>query len=298
MSKFIKYMHIERIDTEAVDGLLNGICHIFYKIDGTNGSIWFDERVRTASRNRELDSVNYENDNAGFSKWVSEQENIKNFFENYPNLRLFGEWLVPHSLKTYREDSWRKFYVFDVMNGDQFLHYDDYQPLLQQHRIDYIPPLAIAKNPSGEQLLKMLDNSGQFLIKDGEGKGEGIVIKNYDFVNKFGQQIWGKMVTNEFKEKHHKEMGAPLINGTLLVEERIVEKFCTEAFIEKERAKIINEHGEWSSSLIPKLLGIAYYTLIQEEMWNILREYKNPKIDFKLLNSLVIRRIKELGKIS
>lgn len=27
MSEFVKYMHIERIDTDSVDGLLNGICH-------------------------------------------------------------------------------------------------------------------------------------------------------------------------------------------------------------------------------------------------------------------------------
>ena len=45
-----------------------------------------------------------------------------------------------------------------------------------------------------------------------------------------------KIVTSEFKEKHHKAMGAPTTE-LKMIEERIADKFVTIAFVEKEFAK-------------------------------------------------------------
>ena len=36
------YQHIERLGTPEVDGILDGKCYIFPKIDGTNGQAWSD----------------------------------------------------------------------------------------------------------------------------------------------------------------------------------------------------------------------------------------------------------------
>ena len=232
------------------------------------------------------------------------------FFEKYPYLYLYGEWLVPHSLKTYRDTSWRDFYIFDVLDTQTglFLSYDAYKPLLEEFRINYIPPIAIIKNPSPGDIMRCLDKNG-YLIEDGKGVGEGICIKNYGWVNRFGIQNWAKVITNEFKEIHHKEMGAPEINNTLLDEDRIVEKYCTSSFIQKEKAKIelaswnsMDSENQklgppyWSSRMIPELLGRAYYELIKEEAYNFVKEFKDPKINFKYLKQLVIRKVKsELG---
>ena len=49
-----------------------------------------------------------------FCKFARSNPNIEAFLIEYPYLRLYGESLVPHSIKDYREDAWRKFYVFDV----------------------------------------------------------------------------------------------------------------------------------------------------------------------------------------
>lgn len=287
---FEKYQHLERFGTQATEGIENGICHVFPKLDGTNGQLWWDGNyVCGGSRNRTLD---IHNDNAGFLNSVLEDSRYNEFFIDHPGLRLYGEWLVPHSLKTYRDDAWRRFYVFDVSSDSGYLHFDDYEPLLKQYNLDYIPPIAIIKNPTPDDLLRLLEKS-TFLVVDGQGAGEGIVIKNYDYTNKYGGKIWAKMVTNEFKEKHHKEMGAPLINGTLLVEERIVDEFCTEEFILKEQAKIINEQGGWSSSLIPMLLGKVWYNFLNEETHNFCKKYKNPTVHFSTLNGMVIRKVKK-----
>lgn len=61
---FIKYQHIERIGTSEVEGILDGDCYVFPKLDGTNASIWMDDaELCCGSRNRQL---SLENDNGGF----------------------------------------------------------------------------------------------------------------------------------------------------------------------------------------------------------------------------------------
>jgi hypothetical protein len=89
-------------------------------------------------------------------------------------------------------------------------------------------------------------------------------------------------------------MGAPEINGTTLDEEKIIQKYVTDDFILKEKAKITNTHGEWSSKMIPELLGRVWHEFIKEETVNFVKEFKNPKINFKFLNSLCIKRTKEV----
>jgi len=294
-NEFKQYQHIERWGTSETKGLDLGECYIFPKIDGTNASIFLkDGKLCAGSRKREL---TLEQDNAGFFQYVSDNKKYLEFLNKYKNLRLFGEFLVPHSLKTYRDDAWRKFYVFDVCEFsneeyEKYLHYNDYIKLLEEFDIDYIPCMSIIKNPTYESLAIELDKN-TFLIKDGQGVGEGIVIKNYDYVNKYGRVTWGKIVTNEFKDKHSKAMGAPIITCSKLIEEQIVNDFCTKDFINKEFAKMtIND--DWTSKRIPELLNRVFYTLIQEETYNIIKKHKMPEINFKTLNSLVTRKVKEI----
>jgi hypothetical protein len=297
--EFKRYQHVERYGTDEVDGIEIGKCYIFPKLDGTNGSVWLDDNgnIKAGSRNREL---TLEQDNQGFYAYILSNENIKRYLEKHPTHRLYGEWLIPHSLRTYREDAWRRFYIFDVCldkeDGDvEYIPYDIYKPMLEEFNLDYISALAIIKNPSYEQLINILKQN-IFLIEDGKGIGEGIVIKNYDFYNKWKRQTWAKIVSSEFKEQHAKIMGAPEINGKTLIEEKIIDEFCTSAFIEKEYAKIVNEMNGWQSKYIQMLFGRVYSELVKEETWNIVKKYKNPKIDFKTLNTLLINKVKEVKK--
>lgn len=286
---FKKYMHLERYGNDAVDGIESGVNYIFPKLDGTNAQVWrnADGSLGFGSRNRTL---SLDNDNAGFMNYGHKNESLIKFFEKYPDYRLHGEWLVPHSLKTYRDDAWRKFYIFDVESPYGFMQYEEYQPLLEENGLDYLAPLAIIKNGSYEQYQQCLAKN-VFLIKDGEGIGEGIVIKNYGFVNKFGDQIWAKVISNAFKEVHHKEMGAPIV-GHDLIEEKIVRDFVTGDLVKKVYAKIVLDQGGWESKYIPRLLETVFYDLITEEVWDILKKYNNPKIDFRLLKTLTIAEVK------
>lgn len=300
--EFRKYMHIERFGTDDVKGINIGTCYIYPKIDGTNASVWLGDNgeVKAGSRNREL-GLGKGKDNQGFYKYIKKQDNIKEFLRGYSNLRLYGEYLVPHSLKTYRDDAWHEFYVFDVMvhqglddEQTEYLPYPEYKPLLEKFNIEYIPPLAIIENPKRENLISQIDKTGQYLIKDGEGKGEGIVIKNYAFENKYGRTVWAKMVTSNFKEKHHKEMGAPKMKGSKSVEEKIITKYITKPLIEKEYSKIVNEKDGWRSEYIPMLFGRIFHALVTEETWDIIKKFNRPTIDFSDLRQLTIHKIKKI----
>lgn len=303
---YIKYQHVERFGTDEVDNINIGECYIFPKLDGTNGQVWFEDgEIKAGSRRRELSE---DKDNAGFlNEWVKSNESkLKALFEEFPHWRLHGEWLVPHSLKTYREDAWREFYIFDVSrlkdkeeivhDGDSrlmYIHYEIYRPHLHNHGFNYLVPQSIISNPSYEQLIHEC-KANTFLIKDGKGCGEGIVIKNYDFKNKYNRQTWAKIVTNEFKETHKREMGPTEKNGPDLIEERIVDDLLTSAMVEKTYSKITSEKEGWKSSYIPQLLGRVWHDFVTEESWNIVKKYKNPKIDYKTLNHLCIQKVKQV----
>lgn len=294
---FTKYQHLERLGSNEVEGITAGLVYVFPKLDGTNASVWMDDtgNIKAGSRNREL---SLEKDNAGFFKHVLENESTyRAYLEKHPNRILYGEWLVPHSLKTYRDDAWRKFYVFDVLHFDDneslfyYLKPDDYLVELEECSIACIHPIAKVKNGRDEKFRELCEKN-TFLIKENEGFGEGIVLKNYDYVNRYGRVVWAKVITNQFKEEHVRVMGGE-IHGGEVVEEKIVNKYVTQHLVDKTYAKICNEDG-WSQKSIPRLLNTVFHDLIKEEAWDFIKEFKNPKIDFQFMHRLTISKIKEL----
>lgn len=291
---FIKYQHLERFGNTEVEGIEVGTVYVFPKIDGTNGSVWqHNDMMCCGSRNREL---TLDNDNAGFFNAMVKDNAVARYIREHPQHILYGEWLVPHTLKTYSDDAWRRFYVFDVFdrNKERLLSYDEYSPAAIAAGLNVIPPIAIIKNGSEDHFTQCLAKAN-YLVKDGEGQGEGVVLKNYDYQNKYGRQTWAKIVGNEFKAKHHLEMGAPVV-GCEIVEEKIVAKYVTQALVDKVHAKIVNEMDGWSSKYIARLLHTVYYDLVTEETWNFVKEFKSPKIDFKVLSHYTTARVKELRK--
>ena len=84
-----------------------------------------------------------------------------------------------------------------------------------------IDPIDKIVNPTNEQLMKLLE-SNHYLMQ-GDEIGEGIVIKNYGYRNRYGRQTWAKIVRAEF----HKTKGTPKpkIIGLSEIEQAIVDKY-------------------------------------------------------------------------
>jgi hypothetical protein len=324
MSRFRKYDHVERHGHLEVEGLDVGEVYVFPKLDGTNASVWFEPGgegagpfVCCGSRRRTLTSGK---DNARFWDWAHEQENESKFWKIMDAgdwnhwWHIYGEWLVPHTLKTYREDAWRKFYVFDVYDAHQnrYLHYEEYSPIIRDAGLEVIEPLCKIANPTEEQLRRQVD-ANTYLIADGAGAGEGIVLKNYEWKNRFGRQPWAKIVRNEFKEENARAFGVPERSGKFQVEAEIAERFVTGTLVQKELAKIANEYipvedpfdvdldfdyqaraiEDNRPKIIPRLLQTVFHCVVTEELWAALKKYKDPTIDFKRLRQHCIMQTKK-----
>ncbi len=295
--KFKKYMHLERFGHREVQGIENGTCHVFPKIDGTNASVWLEGlEVHAGSSTRHL---TLEQDNAGFLVWVRQNTNLGEYLGANPKHRLYGEWLVPHTLKTYNEKAWKRFYIFDVSvevhGNEKCVPYDEYSPELEKYGLDFIPPICTIDNPTEEWLYGCLDRCS-YLIEDGKGHGEGIVVKNYAFLSPDGSQTWAKLVRQEFKEKNLKEFGHAHITLADPVEKRIVDKLLTDSMIDKVCAKIIIDVGGWTGKCIPRLLETCFYDLVSEESWSMIKEFNLPTINYRALKQHVIQKVKATKK--
>jgi hypothetical protein len=338
---FRRYDHVERLGHDKVEGITLGDVYVFPKLDGTNASVWFDTprssgpgicaingawTVGCGSRARTLSE---DADNAGFYKWVHEPDTAEKFYEIYRSggrdWQIYGEWLVPHTLKTYRQEAWRRFFVFDVWDNNKgcYLHYDQWEPTIRAAGLDVIEPLCIFTNPSDKQLQYEVEQNS-YLILDGAGAGEGIVLKNYGWQATSGDQPWAKIVRNEFKEENKRAFGTLEKGGEFQVEAAIAEEFVTQFLVEKVRSKIVCEltnedikngnqvligealdpdfaimykqvEERHRGVLIPRLLGTVFHDLVEEEIWMALKKHKFPTVDFKKLRQHSILRTKKFA---
>lgn len=275
---FRKYEKVVRFGKEETDGILNGECYIFEKIDGANASVWVEDgQITCGSRNRELDEGE---SFRGLVKYVQNNQSIKELLAKYPWLRLYGEWLVKHSLE-YPKMAYNKLYIFDVYDHveERFLRFPEYELILDAWEIPYLTPLAILENPTQDQLGELLGTT-KFDIPH----GEGIVIKNYDFVNRFGNCVYAKMVTEYFQEAHHLKFTAPRYEE---VEVRIASQFITEARVRKIIGKIedtTNRKADIKDTA--RVLNTVYHDLVEEDMWEIVKKFKAPTVDFGRLRKV------------
>jgi len=314
MTKFRRYDSLARLGHGPAEGIEIGTVHVFPKLDGTNASAWWNSIENLpmgGSRNREL---SLENDNAGFYNWLRSEagDNLAVFLEENPNLIVYGEWMVPHTLKTYREEVWHKFWVFDVYDrvAHRYLPYERYEEMLRPFHPHIIEPLCTIWNPSQDQLKAQVEVN-TYLIAQGAGLGEGVVLKNYAWYKY--QAAWAKVVRNEFKEDNARAFGVPKKTGEFQVEFAIAEEFVTPHLVGKTRAKVLlevaNEQGEditepnwqqkvestYRGKVIPQLLGRVYHDLVVEEIWSILKKHKGATINFKTLLGHVTLQTKKLA---
>ena len=280
---FRKYMHVKRLGSDDVTGILDGMCYIFSKLDGTNASVFIEDgEVCAGSRNRKLSD---EQDNFDFYKHVKANEYLyRGAIEtiaiehdvDIEDVTLYGEWLVPHTIHGYRKEAWRKFYLFDVLVAGEYIPYEQYKAL----PLTVIPPIAIILNPTTAELKELLDKAN-FMVED--GFGEGVVIKRYDYVNPYGRTVWAKVVRHDFKSvakgKHPHET----------VEYQIAAWFLTQALLDKEIAKL----GKWESKKIPQFFGATFHALITEGMWDALKKFKPSVLNIKQLRNETIMICKQ-----
>ena len=301
---FIKYQHVQHFGADETEGLTDGVCYIFPKMDGSNMCAYTEDgEIRCMSRNCILDGDH------PFTRYVKGHPETGRILKENPGIRLYGEWMTPHAVRSYTADTWEHWFVFEVCSenkhlehmtqtgeiltceGEYYIPYDIYSRLLDDYGVDYIPPLAVIDRPSGNDIQKMADEDNVWHITEGQGCGEGVVVKRYGYRNRYGETYWAKVINTQFRTMRLKQRHRRLSDGDTTLEEVIAENVVTLDLVNKEYAKIAETDGKVNQG---KLLGIVWKCVIDEFIWDILKKYRNPVIDFGRLRDSCLDLVKEM----
>lgn len=309
MSEYKSYIHVERLGRTETEGILDGKCHIFPKIDGTNAVVFLDDYgvPQCGSRSRVLTA---EKDNAGFYSWFNgenpEAKALRAFVKDWPHLIVYGEFGLNRvgKIKYYDPCANNRMWIFDIWSTvlERYLTYDEIWAIVTPNadlRESLVPCLAVLDNPTKEELAEIAKKE-RFLIYDGIDKaGEGIVIKNYEYRDKWGRYQVGKLVLDEYHQLSEYKPKQPREN----VEEEIADYYVTDAEIGKAVAKVLNflnmekidlKNGQF----IGRTLNLTWTDFIEENMMDILKRYKNPILDFgKMRRACDLKVKKHIGLI-
>lgn len=293
-----KYQHVERLGSEECEGLLDGEVIVQEKIDGANCTAAWDHEVGLilASRNQVV-SVNGDPKKGfnGFVEYVLGRDAEFGFVCRYPHLILRGEWLVKHTLR-YADEHMNKFYVFDVQYRDGgYMPYEEYAPMLDEFGILTVPHIATLQRPTPEELTDLvIGPSGM-----GDIEREGIVVKRYDFVNRYGRAAWGKLVSKDFKVQHAAVMGYQRRQDYEYLEMKFAHEAVTQAEVLKTIAKIKNEKqpGDLAFSIrdMPQILGRVYHDAFTDHLWDFVKKNKPRKWNFRLARKYVETRTRDIA---
>lgn len=284
--KFKKYPKIHRLGKEETMGILEGEVHVQEKVDGANTSIWIEDGiVQCGSRSRHLTNEGFN----GFVPYAQSHEGIKKLLDKHPTYRLYGEWLVRHTI-AYNETAYRQFYLFDIAVIDPdpeepevFLDTLLVNSLADQFNIKIPTYHGMVFNPT-EEYLK------QYVGKSSLGEhGEGVVLKSDTFVNVFGDNVCAKIVTESFKEDNAVVFGGNNKHSDAYWEIYVVNKYITLPRVEKIMHKLQPQIDEiLGMAHTPQVIRATYHDMITEEMWEIQKKVK--KIDFKKLQGIAAKK--------
>lgn len=280
---FKKYPKIHRLGNEDSEGILDhGFCYIQEKIDGANTQLWVEDgKIMKGSRNLTL-SGGFN----GFCEYVDNHKGINSLLKLRPEYRLYGEWLVKHSIQ-YKETAYKQFYLFDIEVDGEFMPLENVYLIAGEFGIKTPELFATIDTPTIEQLTEI---AGKSVLGD---TGEGIVIKNHDFVNKFGNRAYAKLVTEQFKEVNAITFGGNNKHSESYFEMYVVNKYCTLGRVQKIMNKIqptIDERLDMKH--IPRITGTVHHDILTECIWEIAKKVRT--LDFKKLESLVYKKAKQI----
>lgn len=286
--QFRKYEKIYRLTKEEVEGILLGTCSITEKLDGANLSVWLGDsgEIRVGSRNNDLTANG--NEFNGAVGYCNNHDGIKKFFKVYPECRLYGEWLVRHTLE-YNAVAYKKFYLFDICYPDgSYSAQQVVQTIGHNYEIETVPDLGTIVNPTLQQLTALIEQPSVY-----GKKREGIVIRNPEFVNQFGDKVNAKLVSEGFMEDNGITFGGNNKFSEVYWEQWASNKYVDVARVQKIMNKIqpeINERLDMKH--IPRIISTVYHDMIQEEGWEI--SQKAEAINFRVLERIVGKKAKQV----
>lgn len=238
------------------------------KLDGANASFKVEDgKIIAFSRNTQLDT---ENNLRGFYEWTQTID-ASRLLEG---VVYFGEWLAKHKLDY--GDNMNQFYLFDLYNEnyEEYMSFEAVKFESERLGLNLVPVFYIGQSLPFEEIKKFAGQS-----KLGE-VGEGIVVKNYKFKNKYDSQVFTKVVTKDFQEKNGvKNPKVATVKKDSF--DQFLDTYMTKARVEKILHKMVDEqvleedYAIEDMGLILKNVGSRVYDdLIKEELDSLLKQLK------------------------
>jgi hypothetical protein len=186
-----KYQDVIRHGKSGTHLTIEGNPHIVVqeKLDGANASFKREgDQILCFSRNTQLDE---HNTLRGFYNWVQQRFRPTDLLEG---VIYYGEWLVKHKLD-YGENA-NQFYLFDIYNThiEEYVSFSMVKDESKRLGVELVPVFY-------EGQFQSLEHIQSFVGKSDLGDiGEGVVVKNTSYKNKYGVQQFTKIVSDEFSE--------------------------------------------------------------------------------------------------
>lgn len=292
-----KYMSIVRLGHRSTEDVLNEGDRIVIqeKLDGANASFRLGEdgKVYSYSRNLEL---NEDNNLGGFYQWVQENVDPKSLVDS---AIYFGEWTNPHKVKypSYQ----KQFFLYDIYDTEtkRYIGFNLVKAQSEKLGLNLIPVFYEGEYKSFEHLESFIGVTlvgGQL---NGKEMGEGIVVKNADYTDRFGNQIFVKLVVDEFREVQ-KQKAPRDPNRPKSLEQEFVETTVTEARIDKLLHKLVDEGvlderwGIEDMGVILKNMGSRVLEDIMKEECDMLPKDYDMKMISKAIGKVLPKIVKEI----
>lgn len=232
-----KYHSIVRYGHRSTREVLNRGDQIIIqeKVDGANASFAVvDGELKCWSRNREL---SMSNTLEGFYVWAKQNIEVDKLLEG---VVYFGEWTAQH--KVVYEGYAKQFFLYDIYN----LHLEEYVSFsmvrdeAKRLGLNLIPVFFEGEFESFEQLMSYVGRTELNGKLGQEVSGEGIVVKNVDYRDRFGKQMFVKLVVDKFAEVQMQK--APKDPKKKFTPEELKVRECiTSPRVEKQLFKMIEE---------------------------------------------------------
>jgi len=292
MGEIKKYTDVVRLGHRSTVGVLNegDYIEVTEKLDGANSSFKLNEenKVDGFSRNTPVDEVNTLR---GYYGWV---QGIKPELLN-PRYRYFGEWLVSHKIQ-YKQECYQKFYLFSVYDDElqEYLSDDIMENEANRLGLNTVPILYKGQYISFEHLMSFVGKSDMAV-----NFGEGIVVKNVKYRDKYGHQCFVKLVHEEFAETQ-KQKPPKDPNRPATPEQEFANMCVTKARVDKMLYKLVDEgilesdFGIEDMRLILSNLGTRIYEDILKEESDSLPEGYEIQALRKAIGSKIPQIVKDI----
>ena len=290
MKEIKKYTDIVRYGKASTRDVLQvgDIISITEKIDGANASFTYDvdNPLGVSCYSRRLPLTN-DNTLRGFYGWVS--DNIVPIKEKLnPRYRYIGEWLVSHKIQ-YQEDKYYQFYMFSIWDEETERYLSDDIVISEAERLGLktVEYFYQGEFISYEHMSSFIGKSNMTKVPN---MGEGIVVKNSNYFDNFGKQVFVKLVSEKFAEVQKQKLPKnPNINEK---EVAIIKSILTKPRVEKLMLKLVDEGLMNKDDFVIENMGKLLKLLGNRVLEDMIKEEKDTlaNIEEQFLK-------KQIGKI-